>query len=310
MSWVQAHRKTTYGDPLSPATLFIKSFLFYKLYFEKEIKIMSEEKKHVEYGKTNSSKKIEDAVQEEVQKEKSQASKAADLFFKPVIFITKKIANKLGIENDLMKVQTIASFILVVYVFIVGTFLMGFMEGANIAHNYEYELPGRIITSFSTNKNAANKEYSKGKYYDIHDAYIAAPATINKNGVCTAILSDKGIERYFNDRDYKRLDYSVIIHAETKDEEAVMHRLLSDQEGHINSLKVRYEGMSKDGTPMFFIMENQENPSSLAKVGSLIYYLLDYVTQLHTLIIIFTVCMITIYSKKKKAEKAANEMKK
>jgi len=27
-----AHRKTTYGEPLSPTTLFIKSF-FYKLYF-------------------------------------------------------------------------------------------------------------------------------------------------------------------------------------------------------------------------------------------------------------------------------------
>lgn len=269
-----------------------------------------EEKKHVEYGKTNSSKKIEDAVQEEVQKEKSQASKAADLFFKPVIFITKKIANKLGIENDQMKVQTIASLILVIYVFIVGTFLMGFMEGANIAHTYEYERTGRIITSFSSDKNAANKEYSKGKYYDIHDAYIAAPAVINKNGVCTAVLSDKGLERYFNDRDYRRLDYSVIIHAETKEEEALMHRLLSDQEGHIDSLKVRYEGMSKDGTPMFFIMEDQKEPGSLAKVGSLIYYVLDYVTQLHTLIIIFTVCMITIYSKKKKAEKAANEMKK
>lgn len=267
---------------------------------------MSEEKKHVQYGKTNSSKKIE-VEEQEVQKEKSAASKAADVFFKPVIFITKKISNKLGIENDPMKVQTIASLILVVYIFIVGTFLMGFMEGANIAHTYEYERTGRIITSFSSDKNAANKEYSKGKYYDIHDAYIAAPAVINKNGVCTAILSDKGVERYFNDRDYRRLDYSVIIHAETKEEEALMHRLLSDQEGHIDSLKVRYEGMSKDGTPMFFIMEDQKEPGSLAKVGSLIYYVLDYVTQLHTLIIIFTVCMITIYSKKKKVEK---EMKK
>lgn len=269
---------------------------------------MEEKKDHVKYGKV-SSKKVE-VEEQEVQKEKSAASKAADVFFKPVIFITKKISNKLGIENDPMKVQTIASLILVVYVFIVGTFLMGFMEGANIAHTYEYERTGRIITSFSSDKNAANKEYSKGKYYDIHDAYIAAPAVINKNGVCTAILSDKGVERYFNDRDYRRLDYSVIIHAETKEEEALMHRLLSDQEGHLDSLKVRYEGMSKDGTPMFFIMEDQKEPGSLAKVGSLIYYVLDYVTQLHTLIIIFTVCMITIYSKKKKAEKAANEMKK
>lgn len=259
-----------------------------------------EEKKHVEYGKV-SSKKVEGS--QEVQQEKSASIKAADLFLNPVLFITKKIASKLGIENDLFKVQTIFGFILVIYISIVGTFLMGFMEGANIAHNYEYELPGRIITAFSTNKNAANKEFSKGKYYDIHDAYIAAPATINKNGVCTAVLSDKGIERYFNDRDYKRLDYSVIIHAETKDEEALMHRLLSDQEGHINSLKVRYEGMSKDGTPMFFIMENQENPSSLAKVGSLIYFVLDYATQLHTLIILFAIYMISVYSKKKKAEK-------
>lgn len=266
-----------------------------------------EEKKHVQYGKV-SSKKVEES--QEVQQEKSASNKAVDLFFKPVIFITKKIASKLGIENNPMKVQTIAGLILIVYVFIVGTFLMGFMEGANIAHNYEYELPGRIITAFSTNKNAANKEYSKGKYYDIHDAYIASPAGINKNNVCTAILSDKGIERFFNDRDFKRLDYSVIIHAETKEEEAVMNRLLSDQEGHINSLKVRYEGMSKDGTPMFFIMENQENPSSLAKVGSLIYTLLDYVTQLHTLFILFMFYMIGVYGKKKKAEKAANEMKK
>ena len=266
-----------------------------------------EEKKHVQYGKV-SSKKVEES--QEVQQEKSASNKAVDLFFKPVIFITKKIASKLGIENNPMKVQTIAGLILIVYVFIVGTFLMGFMEGANIAHNYEYESTGRIITLFSTNKNAANKEYSKGKYYDIHDAYIASPAGINKNNVCTAILSDKGIERFFNDRDFKRLDYSVIIHAETKEEEAVMNRLLSDQEGHINSLKVRYEGMSKDGTPMFFIMENQENPSSLAKVGSLIYTLLDYVTQLHTLFILFMFYMIGVYSKKKKAEKAANEMKK
>ena len=106
------------------------------------------------------------------------------------------------------------------------------------------------------------------------------------------------------------MDYSVIIHAETKEEEALMHRLLSDQEGHIDSLKVRYEGMSKDGTPMFFIMEDQKEPGSLAKVGSLIYTLLDYVTQLHTLIILFTAYMITIYSKKKKAEKAEKEMKK
>lgn len=268
---------------------------------------MSEEKKHVQYGKV-SSKKVEES--QEVQQEKSASNKAVDLFFKPVIFITKKIASKLGIENNPMKVQTIAGLILIVYVFIVGTFLMGFMEGANIAHNYEYESTGRIITLFSTNKNAANKEYSKGKYYDIHDAYIASPAGINKNNVCTAILSDKGIERFFNDRDFKRLDYSVIIHAETKEEEAVMNRLLSDQEGHINSLKVRYEGMSKDGTPMFFIMENQENPSSLAKVGSLIYTLLDYVTQLHTLFILFMFYMIGVYGKKKKAEKAANEMKK
>lgn len=268
---------------------------------------MSEEKKHVQYGKV-SSKKVEES--QEVQQEKSASNKAVDLFFKPVIFITKKIASKLGIENNPMKVQTIAGFILVIYISIVGTFLMGFMEGANIAHNYEYELPGRIITAFSTNKNAANKEFSKGKYYDIHDAYIASPAGINKNNVCTAILSDKGIERYFNDRDFKRLDYSVIIHAETKEEEAVMNRLLSDQEGHINSLKVRYEGMSKDGTPMFFIMENQENPSSLAKVGSLIYTLLDYVTQLHTLFILFMFYMIGVYGKKKNAEKAANEMKK
>ena len=267
-----------------------------------------EEKKHVQYGKV-SSKKVEES-QEEVQQEKSASNKAVDLFFKPVIFITKKIASKLGIENNPMKVQTIAGLILIVYVFIVGTFLMGFIEGANIAHNYEYESTGRIITLFSTNKNAANKEYSKGKYYDIHDAYIASPAGINKNNVCTAILSDKGIERFFNDRDFKRLDYSVIIHAETKEEEAVMNRLLSDQEGHINSLKVRYEGMSKDGTPMFFIMENQENPSSLAKVGSLIYTLLDYVTQLHTLFILFMFYMIGVYGKKKKAEKAANEMKK
>lgn len=266
-----------------------------------------EEKKHVQYGKV-SSKKVEES--QEVQQEKSVSNKAVDLFFKPVIFITKKIASKLGIENNPMKVQTIAGLILIAYVFIVGTFLMGFMEGANIAHNYEYESTGRIITLFSTNKNAANKEYSKGKYYDIHDAYIASPAGINKNNVCTAILSDKGIERFFNDRDFKRLDYSVIIHAETKEEEAVMNRLLSDQEGHINSLKVRYEGMSKDGTPMFFIMENQENPSSLAKVGSLIYTLLDYVTQLHTLFILFMFYMIGVYGKKKKAEKAANEMKK
>lgn len=266
-----------------------------------------EEKKHVQYGKV-SSKKVEES--QEVQQEKSASNKAVDLFFKPVIFITKKIASKLGIENNPMKVQTIAGLILIVYVFIVGTFLMGFMEGANIAHNYEYESTGRIITLFSTNKNAANKEYSKGKYYDIHDAYIASPAGINKNNVCTAILSDKGIERFFNDRDFKRLDYSVIIHAETKEEEAVMNRLLSDQEGHINSLKVRYEGMSKDGTPMFFIMENQENPSSLAKVGSLIYTLLDYITQLHTLFILFMFYMIGVYGKKKKAEKAANEMKK
>lgn len=266
-----------------------------------------EEKKHVQYGKV-SSKKVEES--QEVQQEKSASNKAVDLFFKPVIFITKKIASKFGIENNPMKVQTIAGLILIVYVFIVGTFLMGFMEGANIAHNYEYESTGRIITLFSTNKNAANKEYSKGKYYDIHDAYIASPAGINKNNVCTAILSDKGIERFFNDRDFKRLDYSVIIHAETKEEEAVMNRLLSDQEGHINSLKVRYEGMSKDGTPMFFIMENQENPSSLAKVGSLIYTLLDYVTQLHTLFILFMFYMIGVYGKKKKAEKAANEMKK
>lgn len=264
-----------------------------------------EEKKHVQYGKV-SSKKVEES--QEVQQEKSASNKAVDLFFKPVIFITKKIASKLGIENNPMKVQTIAGLILVVYISIVGTFLMGFMEGANIAHNYEYELPGRIITAFSTNKNAANKEYSKGKYYDIHDAYIASPAGINKNNVCTAILSDKGIERFFNDRDFKRLDYSVIIHAETKEEEAVMNRLLSDQEGHINSLKVRYEGMSKDGTPMFFIMENQENPSSLAKVGSLIYTLLDYVTQLHTLFILFMFYMIGVYGKKKKAEKAEKEM--
>lgn len=266
-----------------------------------------EEKKHVQYGKV-SSKKVEES--QEVQQEKSASNKAVDLFFKPVIFITKKIASKLGIENNPMKVQTIAGLILIVYVFIVGTFLMGFMEGANIAHNYEYESTGRIITLFSTNKNAANKEYSKGKYYDIHDAYIASPAGINKNNVCTAILSDKGIERFFNDRDFKRLDYSVIIHAETKEEEAVMNRLLSDQEGHINSLKVRYEGMSKDGTPMFFIMENQENPSSIAKVGSLIYTLLDYVTQLHTLFILFMFYMIGVYGKKKKAEKATNEMKK
>lgn len=266
-----------------------------------------EEKKHVQYGKV-SSKKVEES--QEVQQEKSASNKAVDLFFKPVIFITKKIASKLGIENNPMKVQTIAGLILIVYVFIVGTFLMGFMEGANIAHNYEYESTGRIITLFSTNKNAANKEYSKGKYYDIHDAYIASPAGINKNNVCTAILSDKGIERFFNDRDFKRLDYSVIIHAETKEEEAVMNRLLSDQEGHINSLKVRYEGMSKDGTPMFFIMENQENPSSLAKVGSLIYTLLDYVTQLHTLFILFMFYMIGVYGKKKKAERVANEKKK
>lgn len=266
-----------------------------------------EEKKHVQYGKVNS--KAVEEKQEEVQKEKSQASKAADLFLKPVLFITKKIASKLGIENDIFKVQTIFGLILVVYLFIIGTFLMGFMEGANIAHNYEYESTGRIITCFSTNKNSANKEFSGG-YYDIHDAYIAAPAGINKNGVCTAILSDKGLERYFNDRDYKRLDYSVIIHAETKEEEALMYRLLSDQEGHLDSLKVRYEGMSKDGTPMFFIMENQKNPSSAAKIGSLIYTLLDYVTQLHTLIIFFTAYMIGVYGKKKKAEKAANEMKK
>lgn len=271
---------------------------------------MSEEKKqHVQYGKV-SSKKAEDSQEVQQQQEKTAADKAVKLFFNPVLFITKKIASKLGIENDPFKVQAIFGFILVIYISIVGTFLMGFMEGANIAHNYEYERPGRIITAFSTNKDAANKEYSKGKYYDIHDAYIAAPATINKNGVCTAILSDKGIERYFNDRDYKRLDYSVIIHAETKDEEAVMHRLLSDQEGHINSLKVRYEGMSKDGTPMFFIMENQENPGTAAKLGSMIYFILDYVTQLHTLIIVLTVYMITLYSKKKKAEKAVNEMKK
>lgn len=268
---------------------------------------MSEEKKHVQYGKV-SSKKVEES--QEVQQEKTAANKAADLFLNPVLFITKKIASKLGIENDLFKVQAIFGFILVIYISIVGTFLMGFLEGANIAHNYEYKSTGRIITSFSTDKNAANKEYDKGKYYNIHDAYIAAPAVINKNGVCTAVLSDKGLERYFNDRDYKRLDYSVIIHAETKEEEALMHRLLSDQEGHIDSLKVRYEGMSKDGTPMFFIMEDQKEPGSLAKVGSLIYTLLDYVTQLHTLIILFTAYMITMYSKKKKAEKAANEMKK
>lgn len=269
---------------------------------------MSEEKKHVQYGKVNNSKV--EGQEQEVHQEKSASNKAADLFLNPVLFITKKIASKLGIENDLFKVQAIFGFILVIYISIVGTFLMGFLEGAGIAHNYEYKSTGRIITSFSTDKNAANKEYDKGKYYDIHDAYIAAPAVINKNGVCTAVLSDKGLERYFNDRDYRRLDYSVIIHAETKDEEALMHRLLSDQEGHINSLKVRYEGMSKDGTPMFFIMENQENPSSLAKVGSLIYTLLDYVTQLHTLIILFAAYMITMYSKKKKVEKAANEMKK
>ena len=269
---------------------------------------MSEEKKHVQYGKV-SSKKVEVESQEVQQQEKTAANKAVKLFFNPVLFITKKIASKLGIENDPFKVQAIFGFILVVYVFIVGTFLMGFMEGANIAHNYEYESTGRIITLFSTNKDAANKEYSKGEYYDIHDAYIAAPAGINKNGVCTAVLSDKGLERYFNDRDYRRLDYSVIIHAETKEEEALMYRLLSDQEGHIDSLKVRYEGMSKDGTPMFFIMENQKNPSNIVKVSSLIYSVLDYVTQLHTLIIVLTVYMITTYSKKKKAEKAANEMK-
>lgn len=261
---------------------------------------MSEEKKHVQYGKV-SSKKVES--QEEVQKGKSQANKAADLFLNPVLFITKKIASKLGIENDPFKVQTIFGVVLIIYIFIVGTFLMGFLEGANIAHTYEYERTGRIITAFSSNKNAADKEYSKGKYYDINDAYIAAPAVINKNGVCTAILSDKGIERFLNDRDYKRLDYSVIIHAETKEEEALMHRLLSDQEGHIDSLKVRYEGMSKDGTPMFFIMEDQKNPGSLAKVGSMIYFVLDHVTQLHTLICLFAIFMITIYSKKKKAEK-------
>lgn len=268
---------------------------------------MSEEKKqHVQYGKANNSK----VESQEVQQEKTAANKAADLFLNPVLFITKKIASKLGIENDLFKVQAIFGLILVAYISIVGTFLMGFLEGANIAHNYEYKSTGRIITSFSTDKNAANKEYDKGKYYDIHDAYIAAPAVINKNGVCTAVLSDKGLERYFNDRDYRRLDYSVIIHAETKEEEALMHRLLSDQEGHIDSLKVRYEGMSKDGTPMFFIMEDQKEPGSLAKVGSLIYSVLDYATQLHTLIIIFAAYMITMYSKKKKAEKAANEMKK
>ena len=266
-----------------------------------------EEKKHVQYGKV-SSKKVEES--QEVQQEKSASNKAVDLFFKPVIFITKKIASKLGIENNPMKVQTIAGLILVAYISIVGTFLMGFLEGAGIAHTYEYERTGRIITAFSTDKNAANKEYDKGKYYNIHDAYIAAPAVINKNGVCTAVLSDKGLERYFNDRDYRRLDYSVIIHAETKEEEALMHRLLSDQEGHIDSLKVRYEGMSKDGTPMFFIMEDQKEPGSLAKVGSLIYTLLDYVTQLHTLFILFMFYMIGVYGKKKKAEKAANEMKK
>lgn len=266
-----------------------------------------EEKKHVQYGKVNNSK----VESQEVQQEKTAANKAADLFLNPVLFITKKIASKLGIENDLFKVQVIFGFILVIYISIVGTFLMGFLEGAGIAHTYEYKSTGRIITSFSTDKNAANKEYDKGKYYNIHDAYIAAPAVINKNGVCTAVLSDKGLERYFNDRDYRRLDYSVIIHAETKEEEALMHRLLSDQEGHIDSLKVRYEGMSKDGTPMFFIMEDQKEPGSLAaKVGSLIYTLLDYITQLHTLIILFTAYMITMYSKKKKAEKAANEMKK
>lgn len=265
---------------------------------------MSEEKKHVQYGKV-SSKKVEES--QEVQQEKSASNKAVDLFLNPVLFITKKIASKLGMENDPFKIQTIFGLILVVYIFIVGTFLMGFMEGANIAHTYEYERTGRIITLFSTDKNAANKEYSKGKYYNIHDAYIASPAGINKNGVCTAILSDKGIERFFNDRDYKRLDYSVIIHAETKEEEALMHRLLSDQEGHIDSLKVRYEGMSKDGTPMFFIMEDQKEPGSLAKVGSMIYFVLDHVTDLHALIIIFTAYMITLYSKKKKAEK---EMKK
>lgn len=268
---------------------------------------MSEEKKHVQYGKV-SSKKVEES--QEVQQEKTATNKAADLFLNPVLFITKKIASKLGIENDLFKVQAIFGLIFVVYISIIGTFLMGFLEGAGIAHTYEYERTGRIITSFSTDKNAANKEYTKGKYYDIHDAYIAAPAVINKNGVCTAVLSDKGLERYFNDRDYKRLDYSVIIHAETKEEEALMHRLLSDQEGHINSLKVRYEGMSKDGTPMFFIMENQENPGTAAKLGSMIYFILDYVTQLHTLIILFAAYMITMYSKKKKAEKATNEMKK
>ena len=265
-----------------------------------------EEKKHVQYGKV-SSKKVEVSQEQEVQKEKSAFNKAADLFLNPVLFITKKIASKLGIENDLFKVQTIFGLVLVIYIFIVGTFLMGFMEGANIAHNYEYETTGRIITLFSNNKNTANKEYSSGKYYDIHDAYIASPAGINKNGVCTAILSDKGIERFFNDRDFKRLDYSVIIHAETKEEEAVMNRLLSNQEGHINSLKVRYEGMSKDGTPMFFIMENQENPGTAAKLGSMIYFILDHVTHLHTLICLFAIYMITLYSKKKKAEK---EMKK
>ena len=267
-----------------------------------------EEKKHVQYGKVNNSKV--EGKEQEVQQEKTAANKAADLFLNPVLFITKKIASKLGIENDLFKVQAIFGFILVIYISIVGTFLMGFLEGAGIAHTYEYERTGRIITAFSTDKNAANKEYDKGKYYNIHDAYIAAPAVINKNGVCTAVLSDKGLERYFNDRDYRRLDYSVIIHAETKEEEALMHRLLSDQEGHIDSLKVRYEGMSKDGTPMFFIMEDQKEHGSLAKVGSLIYTLLDYVTQLHTLFILFMFYMIGVYSKKKKAEKAANEMKK
>ena len=54
---------------------------------------------------------------------------------------------------------------------------------------------------------------------------------------------------------------------------------------------------------MFFIMENQKDPSNIAKVGSLIYSVLDYVTQLHTLIILFTAYMIGMYSKKKKAEK-------
>lgn len=94
---------------------------------------MSEEKKHVQYGKVSS--KVE-GQEQEVQQEKTAANKAADLFLNPVLFITKKIASKLGIENDLFKVQTIFGFILVIYISIVGTFLMGFMEGANIAHIY------------------------------------------------------------------------------------------------------------------------------------------------------------------------------